>query len=223
VFNLVTRIISVLVLTANLAAFNLIGMDLLAEPSPETMQDPVNTVQNLSVQTDLLTHLDNSSLDFESSFSREGQAIGPAFDISEQESPVAEEPNKTQATSASREPQPTIPVETEVVEFMNLEPETVEPADEWLDFVITFYTKNGQGMDGKGITSTGTRVEAGRTIAVDPKVIPYGTRVYIEGYGERVAEDTGSAIRGNRIDIYVENLSDIPPAGRIKTKIRIVS
>jgi 3D (Asp-Asp-Asp) domain-containing protein len=106
---------------------------------------------------------------------------------------------------------------------MNLEPETVEPADEWLDFVITFYTKNGQGMDGKGITSTGTRVEAGRTIAVDPKVIPYGTRVYIEGYGERVAEDTGSAIRGNRIDIYVENLSDIPPAGRIKTKIRIVS
>lgn len=54
---------------------------------------------------------------------------------------------------------------------------------------------------GNGITATGTKVTVGRTIAVDPKVIPYGTKVYIEGFGWRVAEDCGGAVKGNHIDI----------------------
>lgn len=54
---------------------------------------------------------------------------------------------------------------------------------------------------GNGITATGTKVTAGRTIAVDPSVIPYGTRVYIEGFGWRVAEDCGGAVDGKHIDI----------------------
>lgn len=57
---------------------------------------------------------------------------------------------------------------------------------------------------GSGITATGTQVTAGRTIAVDPKVIPYGTNVYIEGYGWRIAEDCGGAIKNKHIDIAVE-------------------
>lgn len=57
---------------------------------------------------------------------------------------------------------------------------------------------------GNGITATGTVVTPGRTIAVDPSVIPYGTTVYIEGYGFRVAEDCGGAINGRRIDIAVD-------------------
>ena len=54
---------------------------------------------------------------------------------------------------------------------------------------------------GNGITATGTKVTAGRTIAVDPRVIPYGTQVYIEGFGWRTAEDCGGAVNGNHIDI----------------------
>ncbi len=54
-----------------------------------------------------------------------------------------------------------------------------------------------------GITYTGTKVQEGRTIAVDPKVIPLGWWVYIEGYGFRKAEDIGSGIKGKWIDIYV--------------------
>lgn len=60
---------------------------------------------------------------------------------------------------------------------------------------------------GAGITATGTQVAAGRTIAVDPTVIPYGTKVYIEGYGYRIAEDCGGAVKGKHIDVAVETHS----------------
>jgi 3D (Asp-Asp-Asp) domain-containing protein len=57
-----------------------------------------------------------------------------------------------------------------------------------------------------GITASGARVREGRTIAVDPRLIPIGSVVYIEGVGIRVAEDTGSAIRGAKIDVYMNNV-----------------
>jgi 3D (Asp-Asp-Asp) domain-containing protein len=56
-----------------------------------------------------------------------------------------------------------------------------------------------------GKTSIGRKPVVGRTVAVDPKVIPYGSKVFIPGFGWRIAEDTGSKIKGNRIDILVEN------------------
>ena len=51
-------------------------------------------------------------------------------------------------------------------------------------------------------TATGTVPTQGRTIAVDPKVIPYGSSVYIEGWGTYIAEDCGGGIKNNRIDIF---------------------
>ena len=57
---------------------------------------------------------------------------------------------------------------------------------------------------GNGITATGTPVTAGLTVAVDPDVIPLGTILYIEGVGIRIAQDTGSAITGQKIDVAVE-------------------
>ena len=68
-------------------------------------------------------------------------------------------------------------------------------------FKLTFYTAY-QGSP-SGLTKMGTPVEPGNTIAVDPSVIPLGTKVYIEGYGERIATDTGGAINGNIIDCAV--------------------
>ena len=57
--------------------------------------------------------------------------------------------------------------------------------------------------NGDGLTSIGRIPKVGKTIAVDPRVIPYGSRVWIDGEGPYVAEDTGFLIKGDRIDIYM--------------------
>lgn len=54
-------------------------------------------------------------------------------------------------------------------------------------------------------TASGTTPTEGRTIAVDSSIIPLGSRVYIEGYGVFIAEDTGGAIKNNKIDIFVSS------------------
>ena len=66
---------------------------------------------------------------------------------------------------------------------------------------------------GDGVTATGTQVTAGRTIAVDPTLVPYGSQVYIEGYGWRIAEDCGGSVKGNHIDIAVETHSQALSTG----------
>ena len=74
------------------------------------------------------------------------------------------------------------------------------------NFKLTFYCACASCSGGYGAgTATGTRCTEGRTIAVDPRVIPLGSKVYIEGFGDFIAEDTGGAIKGNKIDIYLND------------------
>lgn len=78
-----------------------------------------------------------------------------------------------------------------------------------------------------GITATGTRAKVG-TIAVDPKVIPLGTEVYIEGlggaknYGFATAEDTGGAIKGKIIDLYFNTHKETVNWGRQQVNVYIL-
>lgn len=68
----------------------------------------------------------------------------------------------------------------------------------------TAYTADCEGCS--GITYTGIDLKNDRNakvIAVDPSVIPLGSRVYVEGYGEAIAGDIGGAIKGDRIDLHV--------------------
>lgn len=70
------------------------------------------------------------------------------------------------------------------------------------EFKLTAYCTCAKccGKWADGVTATGTRAIPGRTVAVDPDVIPLGSKVYINGF-EYTAEDTGSAIKGHRIDV----------------------
>lgn len=74
------------------------------------------------------------------------------------------------------------------------------------NYKLTFYCPceicNGHSH---ATTASGTTMTEGRTIAVDPSVIPLGSRVYVDGYGVFIAEDTGGAIIGNKIDIGVSS------------------
>lgn len=78
-----------------------------------------------------------------------------------------------------------------------------------------------------GITYTGVRVKKG-IVAVDPKVIPLGTRLYVEGlgdtpdYGYAVAADIGSAIKGNKIDLYMDGQDVVDRFGRKKVKVYVL-
>lgn len=67
--------------------------------------------------------------------------------------------------------------------------------------------------DGAGITATGIPAVRG-VVAVDPDVIPLGTRLFIPGYGEAVAADTGGAIVGNRIDLVMDSYGEAMDFGR---------
>ena len=75
-------------------------------------------------------------------------------------------------------------------------------------FKLTFYCPCATCNGAVGVpTASGTSLVEGRTIAVDSSVIPLGSRVYIEGYGLFIAEDTGSAIKNNKIDVLVSSHS----------------
>lgn len=77
-----------------------------------------------------------------------------------------------------------------------------------LDYKSVIYVE-ATAYSGGGITATGTvpvRDPNGiSTISVDPRVIPLGSLVYVEGYGKAIAADTGGAIVGNIIDVYVNS------------------
>ena len=66
-------------------------------------------------------------------------------------------------------------------------------------------TGKSPGHPAYGITRSGTTVEEGRTVAADWDILPEGTKVYIDGIGERIVEDTGGLI-GECIDVYVEDV-----------------
>lgn len=83
----------------------------------------------------------------------------------------------------------------------------------------TGYAPGCDGVD--NITATGARAGYG-IIAVDPRVIPMGTKLYIPGYGYGVAADTGGAIKGNRIDLCFDTRADAIQWGRRSVTIIIL-
>ncbi|RSL29579.1 DUF348 domain-containing protein [Salibacterium salarium] len=87
----------------------------------------------------------------------------------------------------------------------------------------TAYTADCTGCS--GVTATGVNLNNSpnaKVVAVDPSVIPLGSRVYVEGYGEATAADTGGAINGNRIDLHVATKSEANRFGRQTVEVTVL-
>ncbi|MGM7700270.1 peptidoglycan-binding protein [Pseudalkalibacillus sp. Hm43] len=121
------------------------------------------------------------------------------------------EPAKEETTQESSEPE---------------EAETAKADEEKATMTMeaTAYTANCDGCS--GVTATGIDLNANpdqKVIAVDPNVIPLGTEVYVEGYGRAIAGDTGGAIKGNRIDLYMQSKDAAVNFGRQNVEVTILN
>ena len=70
-------------------------------------------------------------------------------------------------------------------------------------------------------TATGSRLKKG-IVSVDPRLIPLGTKLYVEGYGYAVADDVGGAIKGHRIDLAYDSRSEALQFGRQTVKVYVL-
>ncbi|GAB4072105.1 ubiquitin-like domain-containing protein [Barrientosiimonas marina] len=92
-----------------------------------------------------------------------------------------------------------------------------------LQMNATAYTVDCLGCDGKGLTATGINLhENPHVVSVDPNVIPLGSRVWVEGYGNAVAGDTGGNIQGNRIDLHFTSQSKASSFGRQTVTVKVL-
>lgn len=93
-----------------------------------------------------------------------------------------------------------------------------------LTMTSTAYTASCVGCS--GITATGINLKANpnqKVISVDPNVIPLGSRVWVEGYGEAIAGDTGGSIKGNKIDIFIPSKQAAINWGHKTVKVKILN
>ena len=142
--------------------------------------------------------------------STEQSAVKPDT-TSEQAVPQEETVASTKAQTTSAQTTQTAKTQTAPVQTTQTVKTTAKPATtqqqaksgKTITVTSTGYTVQSAG--GSGITATGINLKKNpnaKVIAVDPKVIPLGSKVYVEGYGEAIAGDTGGAIKGKKIDIY---------------------
>lgn len=101
---------------------------------------------------------------------------------------------------------------------------TTASVEKELTMTATAYTASCAGCS--GITATGINLKANpnqKVISVDPTVIPLGSKVWVEGYGEAIAGDTGGAIKGNVIDIFIPTKQEALNWGRKTVKVKILN
>jgi 3D (Asp-Asp-Asp) domain-containing protein len=96
---------------------------------------------------------------------------------------------------------------------------TIRLAQAAISMVATAYTANCYGCS--GTTATGHHAGHG-IVAVDPRVIPLGSHLYIPGYGHAIAGDTGGAIQGNRVDLGFNSNADAMQFGRRSVTVYVL-
>ncbi|WP_291653422.1 3D domain-containing protein [Clostridium sp.] len=92
---------------------------------------------------------------------------------------------------------------------------------------LASYSMTATAYTGHGFTATGLKPVRDpnglSTVAVDPNVIPLGSKVHVEGYGYAIASDTGGAIKGNKIDLYMNSEEECITFGRRTVTVTIIA
>jgi N-acetylmuramoyl-L-alanine amidase len=140
--------------------------------------------------------------------------------VEEASSKPAEVPAKKEVAAKTTEP-------AEESTEKEVTAKTTEPTEKSTEKVLTVeataYTANCEGCS--GTTKTGIDLHANpdkKVIAVDPDVIPLGSTVHVEGYGEAIAGDIGGGINGNEIDVFIPSESHAKEWGRKEVKVKIL-
>lgn len=100
------------------------------------------------------------------------------------------------------------------------------PASDGTEMVVTATAYTAYCTGCSGTTAYGIDLRSNpdqKVIAVDPTIIPLGTKVWVEGYGEAIAGDVGSAIKGNKIDVFIPSYAGAMEWGVKKVKIKIIN
>lgn len=151
-------------------------------------------------------------------YAGEALAVSGSIQVNDEAATQVSTPNEVPVTKSESEP-----IEATTSQRV----ETSAPpsdAERTMTVEATAYTAYCNGCS--GTTANGTDLRANphlKVIAVDPRVIPLGTKVWVEGYGEAVAADTGGAIKGNKIDVFIPNKSGAYEWGRRTVTIKILN
>ncbi|MFJ5759232.1 LysM peptidoglycan-binding domain-containing protein [Neobacillus sp. NPDC093182] len=139
--------------------------------------------------------------------------------------PVTVVPTESEpAVEATTEPAPAVQEQAPAPAESAPAVEAAAPSSKEITVEATAYTASCEGCS--GITATGINLLENpnqKVISVDPSVIPLGSKVYVEGYGEAIAGDTGGAIKGNKIDVFIPSKQDAINFGRKQLKVTILN
>jgi 3D (Asp-Asp-Asp) domain-containing protein/peptidoglycan hydrolase CwlO-like protein len=136
---------------------------------------------------------------------------------------ASEEHNQPNETADTKEDAEITTLENEEKEIKEEKKEKENSENNTFTVTATAYTANCDGCS--GVTSTGIDLNSNpdaKVIAVDPNVIPLGSIVDVEGYGHAIAGDTGGAIKGNKIDVFISDQQAAANWGVRTVKITIL-
>ncbi len=147
---------------------------------------------------------------------------------SEESTPKATAPSTSNSTSVESTHKATAPSTSNSTSVESTHkataPSTSNSTSKEIIVEASAYTASCDGCS--GITSTGINLKTNpnaKVISVDPTVIPLGSKVYVEGYGEAIAGDTGGAIKGKRIDVFFPSQQDAIDFGVKQLKVTILN
>lgn len=202
---------------AMLATMMLVGMVLPVYAAEN--QENEETITRIVVSEKELQDISSSFL----ALATEGEAVQTAkTKIAAKEKAEKAAAEKVAKEQAAREAQAA--AEKEAAEQATAQAATTQPVGQTFIMESTAYSSDPADTLGGGtVTATGQNLLTNpMAVAVDPNVIPLGTRLYVEGYGEAIASDTGGAIKGNIVDVHFSTYEQCIQWGRRQVKVTIL-